>query len=175
MGCAQRAGHAPSKRIESPSSETSDFLEPMLTSNRSSRAGHRQRKCLQAGLGPQRRDGLAGQRGLELRNVVAKYPSERSHRFPVIQPNSGHRDYSRSSCRQLGLSSAMVPCGPFRSTETFASLSPDNQLSKTAAQESILASELARAGQPRGSKPGLRRFLRLSGANRQLCERLLFS
>src|SRR5262249_60830220 len=23
---------------------------------------------------------------------------ERSHRFPVIQPNSGHRDYSRSSC-----------------------------------------------------------------------------
>ena len=111
----------------------------------------------------------------DLRNVVAKYPSERSHRFPVIQPNSGHRDYSRSSCRQLGLSSAMVPCGPFRSTETFASLSPDNQLSKTAAQESILASELARAGQPRGSKPGLLRFLRLSGANRQLCERLLFS
>src|SRR5262249_55194674 len=33
-----------------------------------------------------------------LRNVVAKYPFERSHRFPVIQPNSGRRDYSRSSC-----------------------------------------------------------------------------
>jgi hypothetical protein len=24
----------------------------------------------------------------DLRNVVAKYPFERSHRFPVIQPNS---------------------------------------------------------------------------------------
>jgi hypothetical protein len=74
MGYAQRAGHAPSKRIESPSSETSDFLAPMLTSNRSSRAGHRQRKCLQAGLGPQRRDGLAGHVGLELGNVVTNYP-----------------------------------------------------------------------------------------------------
>jgi hypothetical protein len=38
------------------------------------------------------------ERGLELRNVVAKYPFERSHRFPGIQPNSGHRDYSRLSC-----------------------------------------------------------------------------
>src|SRR5262245_1076223 len=34
----------------------------------------------------------------DLRNVVANYPFERSHRFPVIQPNSGRRDYSRSSC-----------------------------------------------------------------------------
>jgi hypothetical protein len=41
---------------------------------------------------------LAGQRGLELRNVVAKYPFERSHRFPGIQPNAGHRDYTRLSC-----------------------------------------------------------------------------
>ena len=32
----------------------------------------------------------------DLRNVVAKYPFERSHRFPVIEPNSGRRDYSRS-------------------------------------------------------------------------------
>jgi hypothetical protein len=30
--------------------------------------------------------------GLELRNVVAKYPFERSRSFPVIQPNSGRRD-----------------------------------------------------------------------------------
>jgi hypothetical protein len=36
--------------------------------------------------------------GLELRNVAANYPFERSHRFPGIQPNSGHRDYSRVSC-----------------------------------------------------------------------------
>lgn len=41
---------------------------------------------------------MAGHVRLELRNVVAKYPFERSHRFPGIQPNSGHRDYSRLSC-----------------------------------------------------------------------------
>jgi len=34
----------------------------------------------------------------DLRNVVAHYPFERSHRFPVTQPNSSRRDYSRSSC-----------------------------------------------------------------------------
>ena len=43
-------------------------------------------------------DWLAEVVGLELRNVVAKYPFERSHRFPMLQPNSGRRDYSRSSC-----------------------------------------------------------------------------
>ena len=47
---------------------------------------------------PQRPDCVAGHVRLELRNVVAKYPFERSHRFPVIQPNSGRRDYSRLSC-----------------------------------------------------------------------------
>ena len=36
--------------------------------------------------------------GLELRNVVANYLFERSHRFPAIQRKSGHRDYSRLSC-----------------------------------------------------------------------------
>ena len=35
---------------------------------------------------------------LELRNVGASYPFERSHRFAGIQPNSGHTDYSRLSC-----------------------------------------------------------------------------
>src|SRR5262245_31239876 len=34
----------------------------------------------------------------DLRNVVAKYPFQMSHRVPGIQPNSGHRDYSRLSC-----------------------------------------------------------------------------
>src|SRR5258708_17844943 len=34
----------------------------------------------------------------DLRYVVANYPFERSHSFPGIQPNSGHRDYSRFSC-----------------------------------------------------------------------------
>jgi hypothetical protein len=41
--------------------------------------------------------------GLELRNVGANYPFERSHRFPVIQPNSGNGDCSRFELRlQLG-------------------------------------------------------------------------
>jgi hypothetical protein len=48
--------------------------------------------------------------GFELRNVVANYSFERSHRFAGIQPNSGHRDYSRLSCgvgqMQLGLGPA---------------------------------------------------------------------
>jgi hypothetical protein len=41
---------------------------------------------------------MAGHVGLELRNVVANYPFETSHRFRGIQPNSGHGDYSRLSC-----------------------------------------------------------------------------
>ena len=40
---------------------------------------------------------MAGHVGLELRNVVANYPFERSHRFAGIQPNLGHRDYSRAA------------------------------------------------------------------------------
>src|SRR5262249_40278180 len=56
------------------------------------------RVFLQTGHSPERPDCLAGNVGLELRNVVAKYPFERSRRFPVIQPNSGRRDYSRSGC-----------------------------------------------------------------------------
>jgi len=35
---------------------------------------------------PQRPDCVAGHVGLELRNVVANYPFERSHRFAGIQP-----------------------------------------------------------------------------------------
>jgi hypothetical protein len=46
-----------------------------------------------------RPDCVAGHTRLELRNVAANYPFERSHRFPGIQPNSRHRDYSRLSCR----------------------------------------------------------------------------
>jgi len=34
----------------------------------------------------------------DLRNVVANYPFERSHRFAGIQPNSGQGDHSRLSC-----------------------------------------------------------------------------
>jgi hypothetical protein len=47
---------------------------------------------------PQRRDCLAGHVRLELRNVGANYPFERSRRFPGIQPNSGQGGYSRLSC-----------------------------------------------------------------------------
>jgi hypothetical protein len=53
---------------------------------------------------------VAGHEGLELRNVVANYPFERSHRFAGIQPNSGDEDQSRLSCgaedTQLGPGSA---------------------------------------------------------------------
>jgi hypothetical protein len=47
--------------------------------------------------------------GLELRNVVANYLFEKSRRFAGIQPNSGHRDYSRLSCGvgQMQLGSKM--------------------------------------------------------------------
>jgi hypothetical protein len=59
----------------------------------------------------QRPDWLAGHARLELRNVVARYPFERAHGFPGIQPNSGHRDYSRLSCAagetQLGPNARM--------------------------------------------------------------------
>src|SRR6266508_2598447 len=42
-----------------------------------------------------RPDCVAGHMRLELRNVAANYPFEKSHRFAGIQPNSGRRDYSR--------------------------------------------------------------------------------
>jgi hypothetical protein len=41
---------------------------------------------------------VAGHVRFELRNVVANYPFEKSHRFEGIQPNSGHGDHSRLSC-----------------------------------------------------------------------------
>jgi hypothetical protein len=40
----------------------------------------------------------------DLRNVVAKYPFERSLSFPGIRPNSSHGDYSR-------LTAALSPTG----------------------------------------------------------------
>src|SRR5215471_3734179 len=72
------------------------------------------RKFLRARPAVQRPEWLAEVVGLELRNVVAKYPFESSHRFPGIKPNSGHRDYSRLSCgvgeTQLG-PSARISAG----------------------------------------------------------------
>jgi hypothetical protein len=50
---------------------------------------------------------VAGHTRLELRNVAANYPFERSHRLAGIQPNSGHRDYSRLSC-----AAGEMPLGP---------------------------------------------------------------
>jgi hypothetical protein len=41
----------------------------------------------QARSAPTETDCVAGLRRLELRNVVAKYPFERSDRFPRIQPD----------------------------------------------------------------------------------------
>jgi hypothetical protein len=58
---------------------------------------------------------VAGHVGLELRNVGANYPFEESHRFAGIQPNSGHREYSRLGCgveeTQLGRSARIYVGG----------------------------------------------------------------
>src|SRR6266542_325753 len=45
-----------------------------------------------------RPDCVAGVVGLELRNVGANYPFEKSRRFPAIQPNLVTGDGSRLSC-----------------------------------------------------------------------------
>jgi hypothetical protein len=45
-----------------------------------------------------RPDCVAGHVRLELRNVAANYPFERSRRFPRTLANSSPRDYSRLSC-----------------------------------------------------------------------------
>src|SRR5262252_10996081 len=46
----------------------------------------------------ERPDCVAGVVGLELRNVGANYPFEKSRRFPAIQPNLVTGDGSRLSC-----------------------------------------------------------------------------
>ena len=65
---------------------------------------------------------MAGHVGLELRNVDANYPFERSHRFAGIQPNSGLGDYSRLSCgvasRRRGARAAEVGCQNFLRFDT---------------------------------------------------------
>jgi hypothetical protein len=43
-------------------------------------------------------DCVAGHVGLKLRNAVANYAFETSHRSGGIEPNSRHRDHSRLSC-----------------------------------------------------------------------------
>jgi hypothetical protein len=53
----------------------------------------------QARNAPTETDCMPGHAGLKLRNVVANYPFERSHRSVEIQPNCRHRDHSRLSCR----------------------------------------------------------------------------
>jgi len=49
------------------------------------------------GHGPQRRDWLAGLRGLELRNDGPKYRFEMSRGFPAIQPKLGREGLSEVS------------------------------------------------------------------------------
>jgi hypothetical protein len=72
-------------------------------------------------------DWLAGHVGLELRNVGENYPFERAHRFAVIKPNSGRRDYSRSSCDGGRCSSGVVPGSHQRSGSPSLALSPKCQ------------------------------------------------
>jgi hypothetical protein len=78
------------------------------------RAGEQRRGNFEAEA-PRRPDCVAGHVRLELRNVVANYPFERSHRFLGIRPNSGHRDHSRVRCGAgirssalMGFSSAVI-------------------------------------------------------------------
>jgi len=54
-------------------------------------------------------DCVAGHVRLELRNVVANYPFEGSHKFVGIEPNSRHRDYSHLICALAIRSSGPVP------------------------------------------------------------------
>ncbi len=63
------------------------------------------------------RDRLRGRHvRLELRNVVANHPFERSHRFAEIQPNSSYQDHSRLSCGLGRCSSGLMP-GSRQATE----------------------------------------------------------
>jgi hypothetical protein len=56
------------------------------------------RTCCRARSAPTEADCVAGHVGLELRNVEANYPFERSRGFPGSEPNSGPGDHSRLSC-----------------------------------------------------------------------------
>ena len=94
---------APATRVK----ELEDAGESAMKSRLSRPAPHCHRRLRWLRLaGPQRRDCLAGHVRFELRNVGANYPFERSHGFPGIKPDSGHRDCSRLSCsagdKQLG-------------------------------------------------------------------------
>jgi hypothetical protein len=54
-------------------------------------------------------DCVAGHVRLELKNVVANYPFERSHRFPGARSNFSHGDDSPLSCGVAETSSRLVP------------------------------------------------------------------
>src|SRR5436190_20896023 len=69
--------------------------------NENALPSHTQGGSLMPELGPYGsvRGALSNERPYrDLRNVVANYLFEGSHRFAGIQPNSGQRDYSRLSC-----------------------------------------------------------------------------
>ena len=78
-------------------------LEAIEIQRGRSRPGLRLAKPMNGINAPQRPDCVAGHVGLELTNVGANYPFERSRKFPGIQPNSGNGDCSRFELRlQLG-------------------------------------------------------------------------
>src|SRR6266481_1710123 len=58
-------------------------------------------------------------RALELRNVVAKYPFERSRGFPGSEPNSGQGDHSRLSCSAVDTQLGAGFCRRFRARRGF--------------------------------------------------------
>src|SRR5262249_16378296 len=87
-------------RCQIPHTETKPYTRNAAVACRFERGSHVSRWRL---------DWLAEVVGFELRNVAAKYASERSHRFPLIEPNSGHRDNSRlrrcAECQMLARAS----------------------------------------------------------------------
>jgi hypothetical protein len=78
-------------RRQFPHTETSPYLQNAAEARGFERSFHVRRW---------RPDWLAGAAGLELRNVIANYAFEISHKFSAIQRNRRIRDFSRTSCGQ---------------------------------------------------------------------------
>jgi hypothetical protein len=81
--------------------------------------------------------------GFELRNVVAKYPFERSCEFPGFQPNSGHRDYARLSAVAETRSSGLVRPGSSGTVSRAPMSTLDAELNDFGAQLAMLGGHAA--------------------------------
>jgi len=110
QGECEPAKHAPDsepgKRVTRAGAHTAKRKKEKKASPSNTRGGSRVPE-----LGPlgSVRGALSNERPYrDLRNGGENYPFERSHRFAVIEPNSGRGDYSRSSCEGGRRSSGLV-------------------------------------------------------------------